>query len=696
MPTRILLALLPALSLACSIAADGPDPAAYRADVLKNGHLANDQGEDFCWHAAYAADDFLTGYKAFGNTKWLEEAATYYDFFLSKLKQDPDGYEGWIGPTITNTPEIQEDALVGDAVLCRHLVAFAEIVLKDEALKKRFGEKARKYVDLSTRIMWEKWNKRGCYYQDAAGYGSYRTHGRSIDIKTGKWVERPNTIMSQPFNKSADAALVLLRLWRITGKPEYRERVERVFSRIKMLLQHYPDEDRVVWHYWTPHGPYDIEGQAPKHWVGVHSSRAGYQAAEVHMFEELYDSGLVFDKPDLERVIRTNHWMAKGGKNGWRAADGSSDAGGLWAGLVRFDESIRKQYEEGLAKKSNPATQIQLAYFKNVTSKHLNWDRLYVKDPAQVRIAQVTLQPGKHLTLALPIPDVVETAGNVRAKLVTQTRAAGTLKIELLDALGKEVLGTLASVETAKDSEYNAPRWDGTNPKTGKKDEGEYRIRWTLNGESRTETVWVKQGVKKASAGPAPLAAGESLCVDFESAPDAHWHLEGAAPSEEQAHGGKKSLKLIEGQMALLRFGGEDDLPVKVSLWVFDNGKKLGKATATGAAWGVRDADGNKFCLRTCWRSYLGGDSQYAWFNTGENQWYSPHPSQLSRKDGWTEWVFDFRDPAAPKITAGGQALGNTVPKYIPKGATTVYLLGGDSSTGPVYVDDLAVEYPKK
>ena len=52
----------------------------------------------------------------------------------------------------------------------------------------------------------------------------------------------------------------------------------------------------------------------------------------------------------------------------------------------------------------------------------------------------------------------------------------------------------IATIEVPKDPEYNAPRWDGTNPKTGKKDLGEYRIRWTLNGESRIEPVWVETG----------------------------------------------------------------------------------------------------------------------------------------------------------------------------------------------------------
>src|SRR5207249_869198 len=116
-------------------------------------------------------------------------------------------------------------------------------------------------------------------------------------------------------------------------------------------------------------------------------------------------------------------------------------------------------------------------------------------------------------------------------------------------------------------------------------------------------------GTKHETTGPKPLAAGETLKADFEGPFDPRWHVEGAAPSEEQAHGGKKSLKLIAGQSAVLTFGDDDDMPVKVSIWMFDGGKKFApKATATGGAFGIKTGDGDKFCVRTCWRTYLGGN----------------------------------------------------------------------------------------
>ena len=191
------------------------------------------------------------------------------------------------------------------------------------------------------------------------------------------------------------------------------------------------------------------------------------------------------------------------------------------------------------------------------------------------------------------------------------------------------------------------------------------------------------------------LTAGQTITLNFEDALDSRWHVEGAAASAEQFHGGKKSLKLIQGQSALLRFGGDDDLPVKISFWMFDNGKKLGNKTATGGAWGVKTADGDTFALRTCWRTYHDGDSDYAWFNTGEMEWFSPHPASIPRIPGWSEWVFDFTDRANPKMTGGGKAVDHLIPKYLPHGAVALFFCGGDGDAGPLYIDDINVEFLK-
>ena len=687
------LALFAAAFLTTAAGAENAvDPERYDSGFEKR--LATREGEDFCWQAAYTAPDFLRAYQAWKDVRWLERAEAFDDYLVSRLKKDPDGCEGWIGKSYF-IDRLNQDTVVGDAILCKTLLEFAEIVRDDPKLKARFGAKAQKYIDLATRICWDKFNRRGQYYEDG-GWGSYRTYGRLIDPATNKWVEMPDAVISDNLNKHYAIGIALLRLWRLTGRDEYRERVETIFGRHKEMARYFRDEDRVVWNFWMPHGTYDMPGTAPKSWVGVHSSRPGYQVAEVEMFVEVYDSGLVFEQVDLERMIRTNHWMMD---HGLKSADGTSNAGAVWDGLARFDEKIRKACEKDLLTKPDDKKRIELAYLENVTMTRAGWDRWYVKSPAQVRVAKIPPQDGRNVSLALVIPSTVELVNNARVKLATQVRAGGKLTIELLDATGRNVLGTLfeKDVDAQADS-YLAPAWDGTNPKTGRKDEGEYRIRWTLAGETRVEPAWVKPGVKRERTGPQELKAGDTLAVDFEKPLDARWTIQGkgAGISAEQAHGGRASLKIPSSSEAVLLFGDQDNLPVRVTLWIYDENKKLGRENANGGGWGVREANGNVFCVRQSWRKYLNGDAQYAWFNTGENQWFNPHPGGLTRKAGWTQWVLDFTQKTPAVI--GGDTTLSVAPAaaaFVPKGGIAIFLTGGDGKAGSLYVDDLRVEYPK-
>jgi len=664
------------------------DPVAHHEQVMRNGRLYNTgTGEQFCWCAAYSAETFLDGYEAFKDTKWLEMAEKYYDFYLSKLQKDPDGYEGWIGTPIgQGGMQLSTDAVVGDAILCAPIVRFAEIVHNDPKLKPRFGKTAQRYINLATRICWEKWNRRGCYYEDAAGWGSYHTYGKLVDMKANKWVDRPSRTISNNLNKHYSVALVLLRLWRITGKEEYRERVIKVYGRAKTMWRYYPDDDRIVWNFWMPHGPYDIEGRAPASWVAVHPGRAGYQSGETADFVEVYDSGLVFSKEDLQRMIRTNHWMIATGS--WRNADGSTDAGTLWPALARFDEKMRARYEAKLGGGST-SNRIALAYLTNVTDKLGGWKRRYVSDESKVEVVEVPLQPGRNIRMSVVIPNWVETANNDRIRLACQTRAAGKLRIELLDAAGKTVLGMLHEIDVPAKGEFNAPLWDGTNPATGKKGVGKYNVRWSLAGESRMSPVWVKVGKRRPRETAKVIGKGQTVTIDFEKKLDDRWKLEGAAVSGQQKHGGSKSLKV--DNLARFVFGEHEDLPVRVTMWIYDAGAKFGKQGVNGPAWGVVTADGDKFCLRQVWRPYLGGDSGYSWLNTGENQWFSPRACGVGRKQGWSEWVFDFTDPSAARITGNGQAVRRLTPKFTPRGAVAIYLLNGKG--GPLYVDDIKIEY---
>ncbi|MEX2388219.1 MAG: hypothetical protein WD534_10085 [Phycisphaeraceae bacterium] len=681
------------LAGAAAVANDLPDPQQHLRGVMSNPNLQRTTGEFFAWHATHAAGSFLDAYEATQDPAWLAAAADYYDFYIGKLETDPDGYKGWIGDTVHRDPDIQGDALVGDAILLNPIVRFAELVKNDPALHERFGDKADAYIELAEHIGWEKWNHRGTYYVDN-GLGSYHADDRYIDAEdSARWVDRPSFAISENLNKHYAMGTVFLRLYRITGEEKYRQRVEEIFSRNKQMWRYYPEGDRVSWNFWMPHGPHDVQGRTPRGWVAVHPNRPGYQATEVRHIVEVYDSGLVYDEADMRRLANTNRWMRQ--DDGWRSSDGATDAGTLWASLARFDSTIRDLYEERLRNGERGSDRIARAYLHHVTDK-LGPERRYVDDPAQVRVFEHEPEPGRTLSMTEVIPGTIQLRRNGTAALATQTRGQGTLRIELLSADGEQVLGTLHEGTVNSDGPiFHLPRWDGTHPDTDEKQEGEYRVRWTLGDEQRHRSIRVIEGTPaEAGARQLVMQPGETITIDFEDELEDRWQLEGASVSDERAKDGSHSLRLGTRDRAVFRFGEHEALPVRITMAVYDAGHQQ-NGNGNGPAWGVRDAVGDIFVMRQAWRNYLNGNRHYAWVNTGENNWHSVHHVRISRSKGWREWVFDFTNPDAPAVTCDGERVDTLREAYTPAGAVAIHLMGGEGSMPAMYVDNIRIEYSR-
>jgi hypothetical protein len=501
---RLLLLLVMSCSGASARASTvAPDPIAFHATVMANPNIAKSDGELFCWHARIGADDLVLGYETTGDVRWLEQAVRYFDFLIGRLAKDPDGYEGWIGHTIWHVTKradhsaYRADTKVGDALLLQPMLRFAELVKADPALADRFGAAARQYVDLAIRIGWEKWNGRGVYYRDASGLGSYRINPRFIDAKTWQWVPAPVFPHSENLNKHSAMAIVMLRLWRITGRVEFRTRAEEIMARLKHLFRLLPEEDRVIWNFWMPHGPHDLKGDKVASWMDVHPNRPSYQSEEVARMVEMYDSGLVFDRDDMRRLVNTNLAMMPAEANGqWRSANGATTAGKIWPSLARFDERIRERWMQTLRGSDKPKDRLELAYAENVVARQPDRNRLHVTDESQVRVHAHAPQPGRALSATVLIPNRLVTGLEPPdvVRIVTQTRGKGHLKIELLAADGQRVLGTLHEGPAAANGAVSVPTWDGTNPATGLREAGDYVVRWTLGDEVRTEKIVVETG----------------------------------------------------------------------------------------------------------------------------------------------------------------------------------------------------------
>jgi hypothetical protein len=442
-------------------------------------------GEQFCWHAASGADDFVDGYLGSQDAAWLDHGAAYFDWLVSLMATAPDGYRGWIGPYIYDG-QYWCDVHVGDAILINPMLRFAEVVLADDALKKTHGPRAQRYVQLAQRDLIEKWDKRGTWHNDGP-QGSYRAWNRYLtpnDLSTWHNSPDPKAGLSLPFNKQMDMGLAALRLYRITGEERYRERAERIFRLFKSRLRLFAGG--YVWNYWEPLGPWDIDltEERIRHWVQVHPTR-NYQAREVAFVAEAYHTGLVFTRADIEHIIYTNlenMWNGDLEKPRWRnaglggawAPQAKGRAGALWSTLGDFDARARQLHAQHLKSGS-----IDHAYFHQVTAQQPpSFARRYAAAGPEEKTA---LKPASNLTLAAVLPRTID--GETAALVVCKAARDDSLHIALLDSTGAQLdilyRGQIQGGDDGLEGIFWIS-WDaaGLAP-------GTYSVRWRLGDEYR-------------------------------------------------------------------------------------------------------------------------------------------------------------------------------------------------------------------
>jgi hypothetical protein len=198
-------------------AQEAPPPQVLYQKVIGNPNLKKfPKGENFCWHAAYDLGRFVEGYRAFGDTAWLDAGLRYYEFLVRNLDTGPDGYLGWIGP-YEYDESLWCDVHVGDAILFDGLLGFAEVVSADPKLQARYGEAARRYVALARGNLFEKWDARGTWMVDGP-YGARRSRNRyGAPGNLKDWPIRDdikNSNLALPFNKQEDVGAAALKLYR--------------------------------------------------------------------------------------------------------------------------------------------------------------------------------------------------------------------------------------------------------------------------------------------------------------------------------------------------------------------------------------------------------------------------------------------------------------------------------------------------
>lgn len=485
-------------------------PSEVLNEAVNNpGFKTSPNGEGFCWQAKVMMGDFISNYESSKNTEWLDAGIKYYDFLLSKQLTDPDGYKGWIG-LYDYDHRYWTDALVGDAMLYSGMLEFSILVKENRELQKNYKEKADFYFTEAKRNFFEKWDHKGCWYDDYP-FGSYLFPVNFLKPDNLKeWSYAPNIMdagISNPFNMQSDAGELLLLMHKYSGDKKYWNRAEAIYFTAKNHFQYF--DDHYCWNYWEPWAPQDVDlkKNGVKLWVGVHEWRSGYQALEVSKVVTAYHYGIVFDKQDIQRIINTNlkvMWngdkknpiftnsnglgkeMDTTGVAGFRKAWGHSNnfknAGELWTSLLDFDQTLR---DLSAARFKDTSSERYLNYKKRMDANPPSFKRKHFEGEAKIPVVNFT--ECKDLNCAAVLPHNI--TGKKKSILICKSWKGGDLNIDLYTAKNKLVTNIYNG--KIKDGFFTM-EWDGKDPSGKAKLKGDYKVRWTINGGYREFPVAIK------------------------------------------------------------------------------------------------------------------------------------------------------------------------------------------------------------
>ena len=295
-------------------------------------------GEDIAWTMTPVLDGLYYGYMATKNTQYVDMLVDWADCLIKRAVKEPDGYVGWpslkaAGTDVDNLDNtFNADSMLSDAMVFRPIVLMAGEMIKNPALKDKYGAKGESYLKFAEQI-YAKWAERGGWRETKDGgmislvlpYGMDPTHQKWIGYDTRN---DPGHGFSHPDNKASEVAEWMLAMWDVTGKPEYKDRAEKWFKLLKSRMTLKSDGTYEIWNYWQPAGPWDYKADgSTKHWVGVHP-RGGYYEMDTAAIVAAYEHGLVFTKADVDHLIAT----AKETKR-------------MWSALAPYDVEIQQHYE---------------------------------------------------------------------------------------------------------------------------------------------------------------------------------------------------------------------------------------------------------------------------------------------------------------------------------------------------------------
>jgi hypothetical protein len=287
----------------------------------------SEETEAILWQALPYLRTPLVAYELTRDPKYLAVFVEAFENMRAAMTRGPGGFLGWYGrvdPDYADpaNPNVQLDAIISSFGVTEAVCDFLSLVAEDPDLARKYAKQHAEYLDLVENQLVRKHDVRGGYVDLGRGGAIYRMPLQGLKQD---YCAR----LTMPHNKHDIIMRAFLALYRVTGKDEYMRRAIRLGTRFKHCLT--LKDGHYEWYYWDPAGEWDVKPANRtewKHWMGP-EHRGGYYSLSLSQAALLYQYGVVFNRTDMDRFLKTQLEMCWNGDFEhpvWSRVDGTRPA----------------------------------------------------------------------------------------------------------------------------------------------------------------------------------------------------------------------------------------------------------------------------------------------------------------------------------------------------------------------------------
>lgn len=301
-----LLAADPALgaaALARDLRAEFDRSDAADHDGRGGSESLNTNGE-LAWGESYRLIAYMEMYRATDDRDYLRRLVAHFDRVLGNRDDALGKVDAYAGRPLAGWgSERYSDGkwhawIVHTGMILAGPAEFVRVVGSEAALRGEFGAKAAEY---SARI--------------AESIGDADAAWRTGPDPDEGWYFGAHPGKLLPLNQQNALGVVLLEMYRATGNPAYRDKVERLARFFHRRLR-YPHSDYYDWAYWP--GEHDD---------GRGSEDISHAGINVQFAAECAADGIVFTRSDAVRLARTWLQMVRRPDGTWAGTVGGTGDG---------------------------------------------------------------------------------------------------------------------------------------------------------------------------------------------------------------------------------------------------------------------------------------------------------------------------------------------------------------------------------